>query len=72
MATNTTPIVRCPVPTCGHPIDHHDLCCQDGACRTEGCGCRVTPNTIAVALLFGDLTPTPATRISRQPDGSWA
>lgn len=57
-----TPIVRCP--RCDHPINHHTAlapCCE----------CKMDPNLIAVALLFGDLTPPP-TSISRQPDGSWA
>lgn len=68
---NTTPTVRCPRSECGHPIDFHHA---DAECDAR-CGCRVTPNTIAVALLFGDLTPpagTQPTRISRQADGSWA
>lgn len=66
---NTTPIVRCPKNSCNHPINMHH---EDAECDAR-CGCRVDPNTIAVALLFGDLTPAPGTQhIRRQPDGSWA
>lgn len=74
MATTTTPIVRCPRPTCGHPINMH----HEAAECDARCGCHVDPNTIAVAqvhqVLFGDLTQTDdrLTSVSRQPDGSWA
>lgn len=73
--TGETPTVRCPVRTCAHPINNHSA---DGTCTAaafSGCNCRLDPNTIAVALLFGELTPSPATpprTISRQADGSWS
>jgi len=57
MASNTTPIVRCP--RCEHPIDNHAADRSCTAVGFNGCGCMVSPNTIAVALLFGDLTPAP-------------
>lgn len=65
----TTPIVRCP--RCEHPInDHRD----NQPCRL--CTCRMDPNLIAIALLFGGLTQLPSlplpTSVKRQPDGSWA
>jgi hypothetical protein len=74
---NRTPIVRCP--RCEHQIDDHvgfeSPSCGVGCSRAD-CDCRVTPNTIAVAAIntamFGDLTEPTPTRISRQPDGSWA
>lgn len=62
-----TPTVRCP--RCEHPInDHRD----NQPCRL--CTCRMDPNLIAVALLFGGLTqpPAPPRSIARKPDGSWA
>lgn len=66
MDQNTTPTVRCP--RCDHSINSH---AENDVCKV--ClACNVDPNLIAVALLFGDLTPTPSTRISRQSDGSWS
>ena len=66
-----TPIVRCPV--CEHPIDNHSATAPCNAEAFGGCHCQTSPNTIAVALLFGDLTPTPETvSIRRRPDGSWS
>jgi hypothetical protein len=71
-----TPVVRCPKSDCGHPIDEHvgdiaDLIPTIPK-RCIRCTCRMTPNLIAVAALFGDLTNTEPSRISRQPDGSWS
>lgn len=74
---NTTPIVRCS--GCDHPIDWHTG--QPGGCTSgpSACSCRMTPNLIANAAIYGALTAgltrpqaTPPQRISRQPDGSWS
>ena len=66
----TTPTVKCP--RCEHSINMHRRNAADAA--TTCCPCRMDPNLIAVALLFGDLTPTPGPqRVTRDPKtGDWS
>lgn len=59
-----TPTVRCP--RCEHCINSH---AEHAVCKV--ClSCNMDPNLIAVALLFGELTPTPATTVPRA-QGAW-
>ena len=83
MANNTTPIVRCP--RCDHPIDSHvgDITGLAPGCRVGldsahvagPCPCNLSPNLIAVGLLFGDLTPLPGSTprsVIRNTNREWS
>lgn len=67
---STPTVVRCPDPACGHPIDDHHRqltrygrtgCYQANTVTAAQCPCEKTPNDVACALLFGELTPVPPT-----------